>query len=427
LILFGVLLILLMAVLGAPLFVVVLAGAMLGWIASDQNLAIIAADLFRVADTPMLVALPLFTYAGYVLAESNTSRRLVALAQSLFGWMPAGLAIVGFTACAFFTALTGASGVTIVALGALLVPALMQGGYSERFSLGLVTTSGSLGLLIVPSVPLILYGIVAQQLNIGDFALTDLFLAGLLPALLMIVLLSVWTVWTHRGQIPKTAFTGPAIWDAAKAARWELPLPVIVLGGIYSGYFAISEAAAITAVYVTIAQVWLYREVAVKDLPRLIRDAMTMVGGIILILGVALAFTSYLIDAEVPQAVFEFTRNHVDSKYTFLMVLNIMLLVLGAMLDIFAALVIVVPLILPIAVGYGIDPVHLGIIFLANMQIGYFTPPIGMNLFIASYRFKKPITELYAASWPFMVVLLVALLLITYIPGISLWLVHWAR
>jgi tripartite ATP-independent transporter DctM subunit len=427
LILFGVLLILLMAVLGAPLFVVVLAGAMLGWIASDQNLAIIAADLFRVADTPMLVALPLFTYAGYVLAESNTSRRLVALAQSLFGWMPAGLAIVGFTACAFFTALTGASGVTIVALGALLVPALMQGGYSERFSLGLVTTSGSLGLLIVPSVPLILYGIVAQQLNIGDFALTDLFLAGLLPALLMIVLLSVWTVWTHRGQIPKTAFTGPAIWDAAKAARWELPLPVIVLGGIYSGYFAISEAAAITAVYVTIAQVWLYREVAVKDLPRLIRDAMTMVGGIILILGVALAFTSYLIDAEVPQAVFEFTRNHVDSKYTFLMVLNIMLLVLGAMLDIFAALIIVVPLILPIAVGYGIDPVHLGIIFLANMQIGYFTPPIGMNLFIASYRFKKPITELYAASWPFMVVLLVALLLITYIPGISLWLVHWAR
>jgi tripartite ATP-independent transporter DctM subunit len=427
LILFGVLLILLMAVLGAPLFVVVLAGAMLGWIASDQNLAIIAADLFRVADTPMLVALPLFTYAGYVLAESNTSRRLVALAQSLFGWMPAGLAIVGFTACAFFTALTGASGVTIVALGALLVPALMQGGYSERFSLGLVTTSGSLGLLIVPSVPLILYGIVAQQLNIGDFALTDLFLAGLLPALLMIVLLSVWTVWTHRGQIPKTAFTGPAIWDAAKAARWELPLPVIVLGGIYSGYFAISEAAAITAVYVTIAQVWLYREVAVKDLPRLIRDAMTMVGGIILILGVALAFTSYLIDAEVPQAVFEFTRNHVDSKYTFLMVLNIMLLVLGAMLDIFAALVIVVPLILPVAVGYGIDPVHLGIIFLANMQIGYFTPPIGMNLFIASYRFKKPITELYAASWPFMVVLLVALLLITYIPGISLWLVHWAR
>ena len=239
--------------------------------------------------------------------------------------------------------------------------------------------------------------------------------------------MSVWTVWTHRGQIPKTVFTGPAVWDAVKAARWELPLPLVVLGGIYSGYFAISEAAAITAVYVTIAQVWLYREVAVKDLPRLIRDAMTMVGGIILILGVALAFTSYLIDAEVPQAVFEFTRNHVDSKYTFLIVLNIMLLVLGAMLDIFAALVIVVPLILPVAVGYGIDPVHLGIIFLANMQIGYFTPPIGMNLFIASYRFKKPITELYVASWPFMVVLLVALLLITYIPGISLWLVHWAR
>jgi tripartite ATP-independent transporter DctM subunit len=276
-------------------------------------------------------------------------------------------------------------------------------------------------------VPLILYGIVAQQMNVGDFALTDLFLAGLLPALLMIVLLSVWTIWTHRGgEIPKTVFTGPAVWEAAKAARWELPLPLIVLGGIYSGYFAISEAAAITAVYVTIAQVWLYREVSLRELPTLIRDAMIMVGGIILILGVALAFTTYLIDAEVPQAVFEFTRNHVESKYAFLMVLNIMLLVLGAMLDIFAALAIVVPLILPVAIGYGIDPVHLGIIFLANMQIGYFTPPIGMNLFIASYRFNKPITELYVASWPFMVVLLVALLLITYIPGISLWLVHWA-
>ena len=424
----GVLLVVLMAALGTPLFVVVLAGVMLGWFASDQNLAIIAADLFRVTDTPMLVALPLFTYAGYVLAESNTSQRLVALAQSLFGWMPAGLAIVGFTACAFFTALTGASGVTIVALGALLVPALMQGGYSERFSLGLVTTSGSLGLLIVPSVPLILYGIVAQQLNVGNFALTDLFLAGLLPALLMIVLLSVWTVWTHRGgQIPKTVFTGQAVWDSVKAARWELPLPLVVLGGIYSGYFAISEAAAITAVYVTISQIWLYREVSLADLPRLIRDAMIMVGGIILILGVALAFTTYLVDAEVPQAVFEFTRSHVSSPTAFLMLLNVMLLVLGAMLDIFAALVIVVPLILPVAVGYGIDPVHLGIIFLANMQIGYFTPPIGMNLFIASYRFKKPITELYVASWPFMLVLLVALMLITYIPGISLWLVHWAR
>lgn len=417
-------LIVLMALLGAPLFVVIMSASLLGWYASDTNLAIVAADLFRVADTPLLVALPLFTYAGYVLAQSNTSRRLVALTQSLFGWMPAGLAVVGFTACALFTALTGASGVTIVALGALLLPALQQGGYSERFSLGLVTTSGSLGLLIVPSVPLILYGIVAQQMEIGDFTLSDLFLAGILPALLMIVMLSLWTGWIYRGRIPKTAFSLSAFLAAAKAARWELPLPFFVLGGIYSGYFAISEAAAITALYVTVTQVLLYREVALSELPRLIRDAMTMVGGIILVLGVALAFTTFLIDAEVPQALFAFVQRHVDSPLTFLMLLNVLLLVLGAMLDIFAALVIVVPLILPVAVEYGIDPVHLGIIFLANMQIGYFTPPIGMNLFIASYRFKRPITELYLASWPFMVVLLLALLVITYVPGLSLWLVN---
>ncbi|MGE0623029.1 MAG: TRAP transporter large permease [Pseudomonadales bacterium] len=414
------------ALAGAPLFAVLMGAAMVGFLATDIPLTVVAIEVYRIVDTPLLVTLPLFTFAGYVLAEAGTSRRLVNLVQSLFGALPSGLALVGFVACAIFTALTGASGVTIVALGALLLPALTSAGYSDRFSLGLVTTSGSLGLLLVPSVPLILYGIVAQQMDVGEpFTIGELFLAGVLPLLLMLGALILYTLWHHRGgTIPRIPFSrrrlGSAIWDA----RWELPLPVVVLGGIYSGWFAISEAAAITAVYVTIAEVMLYREIRWSALPKIMVDSMVMVGGILLILGVALAFTNFLIDAEVPQMLFEFMQAHVQSALGFLLLLNVLLLVLGAMLDIFSALVIVVPLILPVAAGYGIHPVHLGIIFLANMQIGYFTPPVGMNLFIASYRFNRPLLEIYAACIPFMLVLLVALLLITYVPWFSMVLIR---
>jgi tripartite ATP-independent transporter DctM subunit len=417
---------LLAAVAGAPLFAVLMGAAMVGFFAADIPLAVVAIEVYRIVDTPLLVALPLFTYAGYVLAEARTSERLVNLVQSVFGALPSGLALVGFVACALFTALTGASGVTIVALGALLLPALKSAGYSDRFSLGLVTTSGSLGLLLVPSVPLILYGIVAQQMNVGEpFTIFELFLAGVLPLLLMLGALIAYTLWHHRGgKIPRVPFSAGAFVRALKAARWELPLPVLILGGIYSGYFAISEAAAMTAVYVTIVEVLLYREIPLSKLPRIMIDSMVMVGGILLILGVALAFTNFLVDAEVPQALFEFMQTHVQSALGFLLLLNILLLVLGSMLDIFSALVIVVPLILPVAAGYGIHPVHLGIVFLANMQIGYFTPPVGMNLFIASYRFKRPLLELYSASIPFMVVLLIALMLITYVPWFSMALIR---
>ena len=422
----GTIVVVLAALAGAPLFAVLLAGAMVGFIAADIDLAIVAIEVYRIVDTPLLVALPLFTYAGYVPSEARTSERLVGLVQSAFGWMPSGLAIVGFVACAVFTALTGASGVTIVALGALLLPALKKSGFGENFSLGLVTTSGSLGLLLVPSVPLILYGIVAQQMDTGEpFTIVELFIAGIMPVMLMLTCLIGWTLWVHRGgQIPKTPFSWAEVRRAIVAARWDLPLPVVVLGGIYSGYFAISEAAAVTAVYVTIAQVLLYRDIRLKQLPAIIIDAMVMVGGILLVLGVALAFTNFLVDQEVPQKLFVFMQAHIESATMFLLLLNVLLLALGAMLDIFSALVIMVPLILPVAVGYGIHPVHLGIIFLANMQIGYFTPPVGMNLFIASYRFKKPLLEIYAACWPFMVVLLIALLLITYVPWFSLALIQ---
>ena len=417
----GIALVVLLALLGAPLFAVVLAAAMLGFMAAGVDLSVIAINIYDMTDKPLLVALPFFTFAGYLMAAAKSSERLMGLTQALFGWMPAGLAIVGFIACALFTALTGASGVTIVALGALLLPMLKSSGYSERYSLGLVTTSGSLGLLIVPSVPLILYGIIAQQMGVGEsFTIGQLFIGGLVPALLMVVLLSAWTM-LHVGDVPRTPFDAGAVWLAFKAARWELPLPFVVLGGIYTGFVAISEAAVITVVYVLIAEVVLYREIRWRDLPGVIRESMVMVGSIILILGVALAFTNYLVDAEVPQQLFVFMQEHVTNPLTFLILLNLLLLVLGAILDVFAAVVIMVPLLLPVAVGYGIHPIHLGIVFLANLQIGYFTPPIGMNLFIASYRFDRPMLELYAACLPFMGVLLIALLLITYIPWLSLW------
>ncbi len=417
----GIVTVIMVALLGAPLFAVVLAAAMLGFLATDVNLSVVAIEIYRITDTPLLVALPLFTFAGYLMAEANTSERLMALTRAMFGWMPAGLAIVGFVACALFTALTGASGVTIVALGALLLPMLKEAGYSERYGLGLVTTSGSLGLLIVPSVPLILYGIVAQQLDVGEsFTIQQLFLAGLLPVILMVSALSAWTMWRH-GDAKRTRFSSHEVWTSLTQAKWEVALPIVVLGGIYSGIFAISEAAALTALYVIVIEVFVYRDVAFGKIATVIRDAMVMVGSIILILGCALALTNFLVDAEVPQRLFEVIQERISSRVTFLILLNILLLFLGAILDIFSAIVIMVPLLLPVAIGYGIHPLHLGIIFLANLQIGYFTPPIGMNLFIASYRFNRPVLELYAACLPFMAVLLLTLLVITYVPALSLW------
>jgi len=416
------LILILLAILGTPLFAVILAVAMLGFHYLDVNLAVIAIELYRIADTPVLLALPLFTFAGYVLGESRTSHRLVRFTRAFLGWMPGGLAIVAFVACAFFTAFTGASGVTIVALGALLYPALTEAGYRDKFSLGLVTSSGSLGLLLPPSLPLILYGIIAQQMAVGaSVAISDLFLAGLLPGLLMVVLLSGWSLWENRqNPIPLQPFSLQEALSALREAVWEIPLPFFVLGGIYGGFFAISEAAAATAMYVLVVEVFIYKEIKLTQLPAIMREAMVMVGGVLLILGVSLASTNFLIDAEVPMHFFNLIQAHITDKIVFLILLNFFLLVLGAILDIFSALVIMVPIILPVAVNYGINPVHLGIIFLANMQIGYVTPPVGMNLFIASYRFNKPIVELYRAAIPFMIVLFAAVLIITYWPTLSL-------
>ncbi len=420
------LILILLTIFGTPLFAVILAVAMLGFHYQGVNLSVIAIELYRIADTPVLLALPLFTFAGYVLAESRTSHRLVKLTKAFIGGMPGGLAIVAFIACAFFTAFTGASGVTIVALGALLYPALTEAGYRDKFSIGLVTSSGSLGLLLPPSLPLILYGIIAQQMDIGkSVSINDLFLAGIFPALLMVLMLSFWSLWENRrNPIPREPFSVKKAVLALRESIWEIPLPFFVLGGIYGGYFAISEAAAVTAMYVVIVEIFVYKEIKISQLPSIMRESMIMVGAILLILGVALASTNFLIDADIPVRLFNLIQAHVTNKIVFLILLNILLLILGAILDIFSALVIMIPIILPVAVNYGINPVHLGIIFLANMQIGYFTPPVGMNLFIASFRFDKSISELYQAAFPFMIVLLAALLIITYWPALSLFLIQ---
>lgn len=418
--------ILILALFGMPLFAVILSLAITGFYFADIDLAVISIEIYRLTNTPLLLALPLFTLAGYILSYSNTSHRLVRLSRAFLGWLPGELVIVSLFTCALFTAFTGATGITIVALGALLYPALKSANYNKDFSLGLVTTSGSLGLLLPPSLPLIIYAVIVQQMDIAQtVTIKELFIAGIFPSLLMIFFIILWSAWTNRNIVQnKVPFNKKEAFAALKDSSWEIPLPFIILGGIYGGFFAISEAAAITALYILIVEIFIYKDVSLKELPEIAKESMLIVGGILLILGVSLALTNYLIDAEVPSELFNWVKQQIHNPITFLLFLNLFLLLLGAILDIFSALVIMVPLIVPLAIGYGIDPVHLGIIFLANMQLGYFTPPVGMNLFIASYRFNKSITDIYKATIPFFLVLLAAVLIITYWPALSLVLVR---
>lgn len=418
----GLAIVLMLAVLGMPLFAVIAAIALVGFHAAGYDLVAVAVEYYRLGDKPGLIAIPMFTFAGYLLGESKTPTRLVRLSLALLGWLPGGLAIVAIVACAFFTAFTGASGMTIVAIGAFLYPALVKANYPERYSLGLVTSSGSLGLLFAPSLPLILYGFVAGQLSTTPtVTIRDLFLAGLMPGALMILVLSLHAMWVGR-QLPKaaTSFNFAEVWAALKEAKWELPLPIIVLGGIYSGEFAASEAAAITTLYVFIVTVLIKKEISFAKLPDIMGESMRLVGAILIILGAAGALSNWMVDQEIPNRLFDFSREHVHSATAFLMLLNAVLLMVGMFIDIFSAIVILTPLLVPVAAAYGVHPVHFGIVMLANLQIGYFMPPAGMDLFIAAYRFKSNILTLARACVPFFLLVGLALLIITWVPWLSL-------
>jgi len=407
------------ALLGAPLFMIFGAIALYSFHSADIDSSAIMIEFYRMASAPTLITIPLFTFAGYMMAESKTPKRLVDLAQALVGWLPGGLAIVTLMACAFFTAFTGASGVTIIALGGLLYPILVKEKYDDKFSLGLVTSCGSLGLLFPPSLPLILYGLIAKV------SIDKLFLAGIVPGFLLIIALSIYSVYKgHQAEVRRVPFNWRNIIKAVKGASWEVPLPFIILIGIYGGFITASEAAAVTALYVFIIEVFIYRDIKLfSDIPRIIHESMVLVGGILIILGVALGMTNYIVDAQVPLKIFTWVSQYITSKIMFLVLLNIFLLIVGCLMDIFSAIIVVVPIITPIAYRYGVDPVHLGIIFLTNLELGYLTPPVGLNLFIASFRFKRPIFELYRIALPYLAILIVCLLIITYIPSLSLWLI----
>ncbi len=409
-----------LALFGAPLFTIIGAAAMLSFAGQGIDPSAVIVELYRIGSNPTLVAIPLFTFAGYMLAESKAPTRLVNLSRAFFGWIPGGLGVVALVTCAVFTAFTGASGVTIVALGGLLYPILMNEKYGERFSLGLVTTSGSLGLLFPPSLPLILYAVIAK------ISVDQLFAAGIIPGLLLVVALATYAIRQGIVQkVPRTTFSWREVGVAMKATAWELPLPILVIGGIYSGFFTATEAAAVTAFYVLIVEVFIYKDIKLfSDVPRVMRESMLLVGAILMIIGTAMGLTNYLVDEEVPMQLFEYTKTFISSPVLFLVVLNLFLIVVGMMMDIFSAIIVVVPLIIPIANAYGINPVHLGIIFLANLEIGYLTPPVGLNLFISSLRFHKPVFTVVRSIIPFTIILLLALLLITYVPELSLFAVQ---
>jgi len=412
----------LLALIGMPLFAVIAIGAMAGFYRSELDLTLVAMEFQRIGDLPVLVALPLFTFAGVLVANSRTPSRLVDLTRATLGWLPGGLAILGLIMFSLMTAFTGASGITVIALGSLMLPALISAGYPRRFALGLVTTGSSLGVLLAPSLPLILYAVVAQQVAPGQgISVDDLFLAGIFPGLLMIVLLATYAMWTRR-DLPPESVPPPPLLQSLRSMAWELPLPFVVLGGIYSGWLLVVEAAVVTAAWVLISLVLIRREIAWSRLFGIVAEAMMLVGAILVILGMSMASTNVMIDAGVPQRLFETVSPMIDSKLVFLLLVNVVLLIAGMVLDIFAALVILAPLIIPVALAFGVDPVHLGIVFLANLQIGYCTPPVGINLFLASHRFGEDILKVYRATLPFLGLLLLALLIITWWPPLSLWL-----
>jgi C4-dicarboxylate transporter DctM subunit len=426
-----VLLVVTLALFGLPLFVVLLAVGLFGLHHGGSPLSGGVADVYRLAG-PQAVSLstiPLFTFSGYLMASARTAQRLIRMAEALLGWLPGGLAVMTVLTCAFFTTFTGASGVTIVAVGGLLLPALMKAGYGPRHSLEVVTGSGSVGLLFPPSLPLIVYGIVfgltygsyAGGQTLAEFSLDRFLFAGIVPGLVLIALLVGYCVvvgW--RAGVPRRPLDLPQFRAALWEAKWELPIPFVIIGSLSAGLTTIPESAVLTALYVFVIEVVVYKDVDPRrDLLRISRESMTLVGAIFMKIAGATLLTAYFVDSGVPQALFEWMGQYVHSQAGFLLVMNLVLLLVGCLMDIFSAIVVVVPLIVPAAATFHIDPYHLGVIFLLNLEIGYLLPPAGLNLFIAAFRFGRPITQLYRAVIPFIILMTVALALVTFVPWLT--------
>ncbi|MFH1807205.1 MAG: TRAP transporter large permease subunit [Pseudomonadota bacterium] len=402
--------------LGSPLFVTIGGLSLLLFWNQFTPVSAVVVESYRLVSSPSLPAIPLFTLAGYLLAGGGASRRLVEVFEASFGWAPGGMAVAAALVCAFFTTFTGASGVTILALGGLLLPALIQSGHGEKFSLGLITASGSLGLLFFPSLPVILYAVVAEV------DILQMFAGAVMPGLVVIasvVILGIHHGLRHKDRI-QVPFSRERALRAVWRAKWELGLPVVVLVGFLSGLFTFVESAAVAAAYAFVVEAFVYRDL---DLRKGVLDSTvacaSLVGAVLTILGVALGLTSYLIDAEIPSAVVQWTQQNIESRLVFLLVLNGVLLVVGCLMDIFSAIVVVAPLVAPVGAAFGVDPIHLGVIFLANLELGFITPPIGMNLFLSSMRFKKPLGQVFRSTVPFFFLRAAAILLITYIPWLT--------
>lgn len=422
----GLILLLASAVFGAPIFTTLGGAALiLLWSAEGpDSLASVPLKHYNLSINSTLPTIPLFTLAGYFLAEGGAARRLVALFDAWFGQLRGGPAIVTVFLCAFFTTFTGASGVTIIALGALLMPILLKSGYSERNALGLLSGAGSLGLLFPPCLPPILYSIVASSGGATSVTMEQMFLGGLLPGLLMMGMTAMWGVFTGpRKTDTGSRFDFRKAWATVWDAKWELAIPVVALVTLFGGWATPVEASAVTAIYAFIVEVFIYRDLhLVKDVPRVMTECGLLIGGVLLIMGVAMGLTYYLIDAQIPDKGIEWVTGAVKSKYLFLLLLNIVLLAVGAFMEIYAAIVVVVPLLVPIGLAFGIHPIHLGIIFLTNLELGFLMPPVGINLLLASYRFNKPMTEVTRAALPMLAVMIIGVLLVTYLPWLTTWL-----
>jgi tripartite ATP-independent transporter DctM subunit len=416
----GLVLLFVAAVLGAPIFTLLGGAALILFWGQHSPIASLSIDHYRMVVNPSLPAIPLFTLAGYFLAEGGASRRLIRVFRAVVGGVRGGPAILTALVCAFFTSFTGASGVTILALGGLLMPVLLAARYSERNAVGLLTGAGSLGLLFPPALPLILYAVVATTIG-SAVTLKQMFLGGIVPGIVLVALTACWGVLqAPKREEARPAFDPRELARAVGEAKWELLLPVVAMVALFGGFATPVEAAAVTALYAFVVETLVYRDLKIRArVPEVMTECGLLVGGVLLILGVAMGFTNYLVDAQVPDHAVDWVQGSIESRWVFLLSLNAFLLVVGCLMDIFSAIVVVVPLIVPVAAAFGISPVHLGIIFLANMELGYLTPPVGMNLFLSAYRFDKPVPEVMRAAFPMFIVLLLGVLLITYVPALT--------